>query len=68
MTEPQLLEYLDNELISQKRKPSWAHEISEEAKRHGAPQGAIREKKKPKSYPVYMALMCDLVDKEPTCF
>ena len=37
MTQPQLLEYLPNELISQKRKPSWAHEISEEAKRHGVP-------------------------------
>ena len=24
--------------------------------------------KKPKAYPDYMALMCDLVDKEPTCF
>ena len=22
----------------------------------------------PKSYPSYMALMCDRVDKEPTCF
>ena len=48
MTEPQLPEYLHNELISQKRKPTWAHEISKEAKRHGVPEGIIRERKKPK--------------------
>ena len=68
MTKPQLPEDLPNELISRKRKPTWAREVIEEAKRHGAPEGAIRERKKPKSYPSYMALMCDLVDKEPTCF
>ena len=32
------------------------------------PKGAIQERKKPKSYPSYMAFMCDRVDKEPTCF
>ena len=35
---------------------------------HGVPEGTIRERKKPKSYPSYMALMSDLVDKESTCF
>ena len=47
MTEPQLPEYLPNELISQKRKPTWAHEISKEAKRHGISEATIRERKKP---------------------
>ena len=28
----------------------------------------IRERKKPNPYPSYVALMCDLVDKELTCF
>ena len=68
MTEPQLPEDLPSELFSQKRKPAKAREAIEEAKRLGAPEGAIKERKKPKSYPSYMALMCDLVDKEPTCF
>ena len=66
VTEPQLPEDLPSELISRKRKPAWDHDTVEEAKRLGAPEGAIRERKKPKSYPSYMALMCDLVDKEPT--
>ena len=43
-------------------------EVIEEAKRHGVPKGTIRERKKPNPYPSYVALMCDLVDKEPTCF
>ena len=28
----------------------------------------MRETKKTNPYPIYVALMCDLVDKEPTCF
>ena len=68
MREPDLPKYLPNELISWKRKPAWACKIIEEAKRHGAPEGAIQERKNPNSYPSYMALMCDLVDKEPTYF
>ena len=59
---------LPNEFISRKRKYAWAREVIEEGKRHSAPEAAIQERKKPKSYPGYMALMCDLVDKEPTCF
>ena len=67
-TKPQLPEELHSEMISRKRKPAWAREAIEEAKRLGAPEGAIRERKKPKTYPSYMALMSDLVDKEPYCF
>ena len=55
-------------MISQKRKISRAHEVIEEVKRHGYPKGTIRERKKPNPYPSYVALMCDLIDKEPTCF
>jgi hypothetical protein len=28
----------------------------------------MRQVKKPKPFSSYMALMCDLIDKEPTCF
>ena len=40
MTEPQLPEELPSEMISRKRKPAWAHEVIEEAKRHGVPEGS----------------------------
>ena len=55
-------------MISRKRNPSWAHDIIEEAKRLGVPKGTTKERKNPNSYPSYMALMSDLVDKDPTCF
>ena len=68
MTEPHLPEEFPNEMISQKRKPAWAREVIEEAKRHCAPEGTIRERKKPKPYPSYVALLCNLIDKETICF
>ena len=55
-------------MISRKRKPAQASEVIEEKKRHGSPQGTIKERKNPKPYPSYVTLMCDLIDKEPTCF
>ena len=57
MIEPQRHEELPSEMISCKRRPAWAHEIIEEAKRYGVPKGTIRESKKPKPYPSYVALM-----------
>ena len=68
MTKPLLPEELPSEMISRKRKHALAHEAIVEEKRHGALEGTIWERNKPNSYPSYMALMCDLVDKEPTCF
>ena len=35
---------------------------------YGSSESSIRQSKNPKLFPSYMALMCDLVDKEPTCF
>ena len=54
--------------IYEKIKPSWAHEIIQEEEMYGAPEGSTRQSKRPKPIPSFMDLMCDLVDKEPTCF
>ena len=35
MNEPQFPGEVPNEIISRKRKPSWAHDVIEEAKRLG---------------------------------
>ena len=32
-------------MISHKISPSWANEVIEEEKRHGVPEGTIRERK-----------------------
>jgi U3 small nucleolar RNA-associated protein 14 len=54
--------------ISHKRNPSWARELIQDAEKYGAPEGTMRKKKKPKPFSSYMALMCDLIENEPTCF
>jgi hypothetical protein len=54
--------------ISHKRKPAWARELIQDGEKYGAPEGTMRQIKKPKPFSSYMALMCDLIEKEPTCF
>jgi hypothetical protein len=56
------------EIISHKRKPAWEHEIIQDAEKYGAPEGTMRQNKKPNPYSSYVALMCDIVNTEPTCF
>jgi hypothetical protein len=54
--------------ISHKRKLTWARELIQDGEKYGAPEGTMRQVKKPKQFSNYMALMCDLLEKEPTCF
>ena len=54
--------------ISQKRNTAWVYDIIQETKRYGAREGSRRQSRKPNPFPSYVALMCDLVGKEPTCF
>jgi hypothetical protein len=54
--------------ISHKRKPAWESELIQYGEKYGAPEGTMRKIKKPKSFSSYMALTCDLIEKEPTCF
>jgi hypothetical protein len=54
--------------ISHKRKLAWARELIQYGEKYGAPEGTMRQSKKPKLLSSYMALMCDLIEKEPTCF
>jgi hypothetical protein len=54
--------------ISHKRNPSRARELIQYGEKYGAPKGTMRQVKKPKPFSCYMDLMCDLLEKEPTCF
>jgi U3 small nucleolar RNA-associated protein 14 len=54
--------------ISHKRKTTWARELIQVGEKYGVREGAMRQVKKPKSFSSYMALMCDLLEKEPTYF
>jgi hypothetical protein len=55
-------------VISHKRNPSWARELIQYGEKYGALEGTMRQVKKPKTFSNYMSLMCDLLEKEPTCF
>ena len=61
MVEPQEPPMME---ISRKRKPTWTREITREAERYGAPEGSTRERKKPKTFSNYVALMCDQTMKK----
>ena len=55
-------------MISHKRNLAWAREIIQDGEKYGVPKGTMRQVKKPKPFSNYMALMCDLLEKEPMCF
>jgi hypothetical protein len=55
-------------MISYKRKPAWARELIQDGEKYGVPKGTTRQVKRPKPFSSYMTLMCDLLEKEPTCF
>jgi hypothetical protein len=50
-----------------KRKPAWARELIQDGEKYGVPQGTTRQVKRPKPFSSYTALMCDLLEEEPTC-
>jgi hypothetical protein len=54
--------------ILHKRKPAWARELIQDGEKYGVPQGTTRQVKRPKPFSSYTAFMCDLQEKEPTCF
>jgi hypothetical protein len=54
--------------ISHKRNPTWARELIRDGEKYGVPEGTMRHVKRSKPLSSYMALMCDFLEKEPTCF
>ena len=67
MVEPQMPMDLSKE-VSHKRKPAWARELIQDAERYGASEGSLRERKRPRTYSSYMALLSDIIDVEPSSF
>jgi hypothetical protein len=55
-------------IFSHKRKPTWARELIQDGEKYGFPEGTTRQVKKPKPFSSYTALMCNILDEEPTCF
>jgi hypothetical protein len=54
--------------VSHKRKHAWARELIQDGEKYGVQEGTSRQVKRPKPFSSYTALMCDLLDEEPTYF
>jgi hypothetical protein len=54
--------------ISHNRNPAWAREIIQYGEKYGVIEGTMRQVKRPKPFSSYIALMCVLLEKEPSCF
>jgi hypothetical protein len=54
--------------FSHKIKFAWARELIQYGEKYGVLEGTTRHVKKPKPFSSYTALMCNLLDEEPTCF
>jgi hypothetical protein len=54
--------------ISHEIKPSWERDLIQDAEKYGSPEGTMRQIKKPKPFSSYIALMCDLIENDPTFF
>ena len=68
MEEPQEPVDTLHEKDSHKRKLAWARELIQEEERYGAPKGMHRERKRPNPYNNYVALLCDIINKEPSTY
>ena len=49
-----------------KRKPAWVREVIQGAERYGALEEIHRERKRNRYYSSNVALLCDIIDKEPS--
>ena len=54
--------------VSLKRKPAWAREAIQDAERYGAPEGSLRDSKRPRTYSSYVALLSDIIDAKLSSF
>jgi hypothetical protein len=54
--------------FSHKINPTWERELIQDGEKYGVPEGTSRQVKRTKTFSSYTALMCDLLDEEPTCF
>ena len=66
MTEPKENVETLHEKNSHKIKLVCAQEQIQDVERYGAPDGMHRERKIPRPYISYVALLCDIIDKEPS--
>ena len=66
MEEPQEPVDPPHEKNPHKKRPAWVQEAIQGVERYGAPEEIHRERKRTRSCFRYVALLCDIIDKEPS--
>ena len=66
MTEPQEPVDPPHEKNSYKKRPTLPCEAIQDAERYGSPNGTLKESKRPRPYSNYVALLCDIINNEPS--
>jgi hypothetical protein len=56
------------EIVVTRKRPTWLRDTLEEVEGHAAPMGSFREKKRPRNFSSYVALMRKIIDVEPSTF
>jgi hypothetical protein len=51
-----------------RKRPTWLESTLQEEEKHKSPSGNFRQSNKPKRFSIYVALMKNLVNAEPSTF
>ena len=68
MTEPHRLLDPPQEVNTHKRRLAWAREVIQEEEKYGALDRTSRECKRPPTHSSYVALLCDIIDADPSSY
>ena len=68
MVESQILVDTPWEMIIWKRRITWVRDIIKDAEKYGYPDRFFRENKRPRPYSIYVALLFDIIDAEPSSY
>ena len=68
MTEPQILVDPPREANTHKRRPAWGQGIIQDEEKNGALDETSRESKRPRTHSNYVALLCDIIDADPSSY
>ena len=68
MTKPQRLVDPPQVVNTYKRRLDWARQIIQDEEKYGAPDGTSKERKRPQTHSSYAALLCDIVDVDPSSY
>jgi hypothetical protein len=55
-----------NDVAVTRKRPTWLCDTLQDAKGHATPNSTFRESKQPQSFSSYVALMCHIIDSEPS--